>query len=317
MAFSPTNKGARLIGGQTIHSLFYKYQTNKGIFKSMLKNLDYIFIDEVSMMCERFYQLFVMAKRLFPTLKFIIIGDYRQLLPVKDSWSGDYKNSPAMFSLCDGFRIQLTKCRWSDREVFDLYDKVNTLDISKFPQLEKTYLNLAYTHKTRIQVNKECMERYLCEFGGKRVCFQADRTNPKTQDVILTKGMPVVAHKTNKTLNILNSEKFNVKVIGKETVTVSDGDRDIEIKHKEFHKYLYLGFCTTVHASQGETFRSKYTIYDWGCRPFCERAKYVAISRACRIGDIQIVKGWSYQQDADEIDGEDNDEEIDREGFVF
>ena len=289
MAFSPTNKGARLIGGQTIHSLFYKYQTNKGVFKSLLKNLDYIFIDEVSMMCERFFQLFVMAKRLFPSLKFIIIGDFAQLPPVKDTWSGDYKNSAAMFSLCDGFRIQLTKCRRSDSEVFDLYGQVDELDIGQFQQTEKTYLNLAYTHRTRIRVNRECMERYLKEFGGKRVSLPADKSNPKTQHVELVKGMPVIAHKTEKKLNILNSEKFTVKVIGKETITMTDDDRDIEIKISEFHKYFYLGFCITIHASQGETFKTKYSVYDWKTGCFCVKAKYVAISRATCIEHIQIV----------------------------
>ena len=151
LAFSPTNKGARLIKGQTIHSLFYKYNSNKSIFKTMLKYIDYVFIDEVSMMVEKFYQLFIMAKRLFPQLIFIVIGDFEQLPPVNDSWKGeDYKNSPALFDLCCGNRLQLSKCRRSDTKVFNLYDKVETIDPIDFPHLKKTYINIAYSHTTRI-----------------------------------------------------------------------------------------------------------------------------------------------------------------------
>jgi hypothetical protein len=34
-------------------------------------------------------------------------GDYKQLLPVNDIYDGAYKNSPALFELCDGQRLQL------------------------------------------------------------------------------------------------------------------------------------------------------------------------------------------------------------------
>lgn len=60
MAFSPTNKGARIIGGQTIHSIYFKYQKNKTKLFEMMHGVEYIFIDEVSMMVKDFYQLFLL-----------------------------------------------------------------------------------------------------------------------------------------------------------------------------------------------------------------------------------------------------------------
>lgn len=299
IAFSPTNKGARLIGGKTIHSMYYKYMNNKKKLFAMMKNIDYILIDEVSMMIEKFYQLFMMLKRTFPKLKFVIVGDFDQLPPVKDSWTGDYKNSASMFSLCDGNRVQLTMCRRADTELFNLCKNVNSVNVNHFAQVEKTYLNIAYTHKTRIRVNQECMDRYL--EGGRKYTFIAkDVTNPKTQYVKLAVGMPIIAHTTNKKLDILNSEKFNIKKLAKDNLVVSDGNRDIEIKLADFHKLFYLGFCITVHASQGETFSDKYTIYDWNFKHFCDKAKYVALSRATDISNIQIVASKNSEIEFDE-----------------
>lgn len=289
IAFSPTNKGARLIGGKTIHSVYYKYSHNKKSLFKILKEIDYIFIDEVSMMIEKFYQLFMMCKRAFTHLKFIIVGDFAQLAPVKDTWTGDYKNSPAMWSLCSGNRIQLTKCRRADQETFHMYNNVDKIVVEKFKPKIETYLNLAYTHKTRIKVNNECMERFIKTKKCLYHYIPMDVKNPKSQNVKLSVGMPVICHTTNKKLDILNSEKFKVSKIKDGLIIVIDDERSIQIPIIHFNKFLYLGFCITIHASQGETFDEPYTIYDWKFKCFCNRAKYVAISRTVSIQNIQIV----------------------------
>ena len=62
--------------------------------------MDYIFIDEVSMMHEVFYKLF---KKIKPDIKYILSGDYNQLKQVNDRISQytDYGNSPCLFELAD------------------------------------------------------------------------------------------------------------------------------------------------------------------------------------------------------------------------
>ena len=100
--------------------------------------------------------------------------------------------------------------------------------------------------------------------------------------------MPVVAHTTNKKLTILNSEKFIISDVNTETIIVREHDRIVKIKLSDFHKFFYIGFCITIHTSQGDTFDSKYTIYDWRHPRFCNKAKYVAVSRATNINNIQI-----------------------------
>jgi tRNA A37 threonylcarbamoyladenosine biosynthesis protein TsaE len=289
-SFSPTNKGARLIGGKTIHSLYYKFRVNKKKLITFLEKTKYIFIDEVSMMHVKFYKLFLMIKMMFPNLRFIISGDMGQLLPVKDEWTGDYKNSPALFSLCDGNRIELTKCRRSNDILYNLCRNVMKISVAKFKPTRKTYNNLAFTHETRIRVNKECMERYITENKKKSVQIARDARNPKTQDIILMKGMPIIAHTNNKKKEILNSDQFIVDFVDDKIIRLVDGDRKIEIATKEFNRYFYLGFCITIHASQGATIEGVYTIYDWKHSLMCERARYVAMSRGTNENNIQIVE---------------------------
>ena len=288
MCFSPTNKGARLIGGNTIHSIYFKFKSNKRALFAKIEKLDYIFIDEVSMMVKDFYQLFILIKRSFPKINFIVAGDFGQLPPVNDDWTGDYENSPAMNGLCDGNRIKLMKCRRADRELFELCQSVETIDTSRFIPTEETYLNLAYTHETRIKVNNKCMNRFI-KGRGSGIFIPKDPKNPKTQDITLTKGMPIIAHTTNKNLNILNSQKFVITDVCNETFTIEIDDVSTKFKLEKFNKLFYLGFCITIHASQGETYKEKYTIYDWKFQRFCSKAKYVALSRGSDINNIQIV----------------------------
>ncbi len=58
-------------------------------------DLDYIFVDEVSMLGEVFYKFLMMIMKIRPNIKFIISGDYDQLKAVNDRISPktDYANS--------------------------------------------------------------------------------------------------------------------------------------------------------------------------------------------------------------------------------
>ena len=65
--------------------MYHKFKRCKKLLFIVLEKIDYIFVDEVSMMIEKFYTLFIMIKRSLPNIKFIISGDFGQLPPVNDS----------------------------------------------------------------------------------------------------------------------------------------------------------------------------------------------------------------------------------------
>ena len=79
-----------------------------------LNKYQYIIVDEKSMIKELFFRIFCHVKK-NTQCKFIIAGDWLQLLPVLDRSEFDYENSSALHYLCDGVLAKLTECRRSDR----------------------------------------------------------------------------------------------------------------------------------------------------------------------------------------------------------
>ena len=99
VALAPTNKAARVIDGMTIHKFIASFK-----LESFLNGkYEYIFIDEISVVQEIFYKFFIYLQRANPKIKFIIAGDYNQLLPICDRLDDcNYQYSLALNQLCEG-----------------------------------------------------------------------------------------------------------------------------------------------------------------------------------------------------------------------
>jgi len=97
-----------------------------------------------------------------PELKFIIVGDFEQLPPIKCR-VGDtcFKDSRALLELCDGIILMLTVCRRPDDTLFNMVVPDNMTEIRNTSFGNKfTDRHLAYTNAKRIQVNRQMMEMY-------------------------------------------------------------------------------------------------------------------------------------------------------------
>lgn len=296
---APTHKAKSHFknGGITLHKFYFdmklSYSYEKKNFNK-LKFVDYVIVDEVSMVSENFYRMFILLIQHAPQLKFIMVGDFSQLPPVNDTYKGDYANSPALFQLCDGNRISLETNRRSDDKLFNLYNPlrsgIDNVDISLFPVQELRPFNISYTHVTRIRINKKCMEK----FGvGKRFmkCNKLEN-NEKSQDVNIYEGLPIVSYRNDKVLDIYNSQMFTVKSINMKdkTFTVQLEDGVLTLDACDFNNHFYPAYCITIHVSQGDTINQPYTIHDWNHPMMCNSAKYVALSRASSYDYIQIAK---------------------------
>ncbi len=97
-------------------------------------DLDYRFVDEVSMLGQGLYKFLMLIKKIRPNIKFITSGDYSQPLSIVDtaftvndriSPETDYSNSPCLFELADCNKLQLTECRRADDKLYNLikFDK--------------------------------------------------------------------------------------------------------------------------------------------------------------------------------------------------
>jgi hypothetical protein len=245
------------------------------------------------MVAESFYRYFITLKRMRPDIHFIIGGDFCQLLPVKDriEESGcDYKNSLALHELCDGNRLELLKCRRSDSTLFDMLLPANIgLIKSTDFKNEFTSRHICFTNRKRIEVNEIMMKQYIKQKKVKAFELKGLDYDPNSQDVKLCAGMPVIARKNDKNLNIFNNESFTIKQIRQKegVIIVEDVGKTQEVPIDEFTKLFNVAFCITSHRSQGSSFNYPYTIHEFGL--FDDRMKYVALSRSTDISLINII----------------------------
>jgi len=176
-----------------------------------------LLVDEVSMMREKFYAMLCHIKRAIPGMKIILIGDYLQFMAVKDSWSGDYESSSALFDLCDGYKIHLTKCLREDgdgQELFNICTDVidgKAVAVGDFPVIEDTEVNIAFYHKTRKPINTKWMEKVTSDLPESQVIKLTKNTEDvHSQDVTLCSNMPVICIRKSKSLGVDNGEVFTI-----------------------------------------------------------------------------------------------------------
>ena len=135
LRLAPTNVSALLINGQTLNLFMHAFINNRGS-NPLYSKLEYVFVDEISMVREQFYQLLLSLKLLNPNIKFIISGDFYQLPPVADRVVGNvYETSQCLYQLVDGNRLCLTKCKRSDDVLYNICESVKLrgkIDISGF-----------------------------------------------------------------------------------------------------------------------------------------------------------------------------------------
>ena len=295
---APTNKAARLINGMTISKYVVKH-TQK-IIKDMKTKV--IFIDEVSMMSEKFYKFFLVLRKMRPDIKVIVSGDFSQLLPVCDRIGDcDYENSPALHELCNGQRIKLTTCRRANSELFDLCNpiSINKVNISQFGT-KLSNMNICFTNDKRKEINERIMNEMITnkqtEQRAKKqampliIELKKSTTDSNSQTVRLMTGMPIIARKTvdNENNSFANNQMFKISKVSTEFITIIDENEGLqEIETEDFINLFYVAFAITCYKSQGSSFNFNYSIHEWG--RFDWRMKYVALSRATDKKFINIV----------------------------
>ena len=224
VSLAPTNKACRITNAITIHR--FVRTTNQ----QTIKGIEYLFVDEISMVPEMFYKFFIVLQRFNPKLKFIIGGDFAQLLPVKDRVDCDYKNSCALNELCKGLRVQLSKCRRSDDKLFNMLlpENINKLKRTDFGG-NFTDMHICFTNEKRKQINHQMMQQVYNKKKASNpklnpLFLPALTFDPNSQDVTLVSGTPLIARKNTKAYDICNNELFTIKQIQHKTgmVIVSD-----------------------------------------------------------------------------------------------
>ena len=108
---APTHAAANNVGGETFHSIFgMNVDTGKVCEKALnvVKRTDYLLIDECSMLSEQMLSVLVLLKRMKPSMKICLFGDYNQYEPVEDQ-----DTTPKMY---EKIRALVSGCKSYDKQ---------------------------------------------------------------------------------------------------------------------------------------------------------------------------------------------------------
>jgi ATP-dependent exoDNAse (exonuclease V) alpha subunit len=290
-SLAPTNLAALLIGGITIHRFASKFKKSS-VIKSL--DIDYIFVDEVSMMAEMFYKFLLMIKRIRPDIKIIISGDFNQLPAVNDRISQytDYGNSPCLFELSDFNKIQLTICRRSDDTLFKLlqFDNIKNLKSNHFTETSEydNNFHICHTNETRKHINEIKMKQLYNKKSRHGFMIPKNIHDDRSQDMILNKTMPIIAKVNKEKLEIFNNQRYTITKIDKKKniILIENEYGTKEINIDDFNKYFIPGYSATCHSVQGLSISEKYTVHEFNKMSI--KLKYVALTRAKKLNQIHI-----------------------------
>ncbi len=192
-----TNLAALIIDGITIHN-FCCVCKSYDILHAM--KFKWIFVNDVSMLQEKFYKWLIMIKKFKPETKFIISGDYNQLPAICDRISEyyNYSRNPALFELTYLNKIHLTKCRRSNDKFINLIksDNVPNLTSSNFNNTSNVTdcnTHLCFTNKKRIEINNALMEAKKIGYEGVSLTLNKLFWDEQSQEVTLQIDIPRIA----------------------------------------------------------------------------------------------------------------------------
>lgn len=317
---SPANKAANNIGGVTVHSYLHMNcemamvdKRLREIVREAQRKPTLIWFNEISTASRRHWQNMCILKKLCPSIIFLLEGDYRQCSPVEsvaaDEYESYFEHACVKF-LANHVRCTLLKNYRYTAELQAMFKDVKSIDFAKhFIANRPDKVNICFTHACRKEVNAHWMNR---EAPQDALVLLAWPLEPKSQDIKVYRGLPIIACKSAETKGgvraFTNSEYFMVTYVGKKShqLITCEGLRKIKkrccddadeyenivlrITHDELREFFWPRYCTTVHKVQGDTFVKKYAIWQNDRMP--ERVLYTALTRTKTKEQISI-NSWN------------------------
>ena len=317
-ALAFTNKATIQLKGSTIHKFMAidkDGKLNVQWARKQSSNIDVILIDEISMISQDLWKMLAEFKS-YTGIKFILIGDYRQLPPVDDrmgTWE-DYFNHPTIMYLCNNVRCELNQMKRYDIKLWDLLEdvwenKVWTDKTQEFVENTKKATiddminnkNVCYLNKTRKKIN-EMVQNKIKPDDAILVPYIGE-ANKYNQDIYLFQGAKLIMYHTTKDKMFKKNEEVEVVGWDEKGVVITNGTDQAPIVYVNsrgkniMHKLFLLGYATTIHKSQGDTIDGDVNIFNMAFLRSSyigdlssKKAIYTALSRARSLENIKICR---------------------------
>ena len=329
---SPTHKAAHNqlfeqagVPGVTIDSLL---GMSPGIVRDpnfkQLKDLDYIIVDECSMLSKQHYNHLKHIKILYPDLHLILVGDYQQLPPVEPQVVATYRydRCNVMKWLCDHNLVELTEnmrsgeegeamFKWFSGLMIGLSNPRMEADLSVDAMAMTTTLhrkNLCYTNAAVAWVNWQMISSLLHQYEGfvkleklKPVKLKGKKVVPLWLKLGIWCGdrkthpmCELVAIKKDEDGRFYNNQEFCITDWCNDEAVLEcrTTQESITVRADVLYKCFNYNFASTIHRSQGSTYDEPYSIWEWDMMVGSEgnALKYVAVSRTKSLQHINIMK---------------------------
>jgi len=270
-----SNKGARRVGGKTIHSALGLWGEHGVPTLDQLRN-KLIFIDEFQSVPRRLIAHCVRAYHEVGA-RFIFAMDVNQLPPV-----GEYPLKPYGSPFL-GNVVELTHEWRNDAELVAARRGILTHPCTFRPPLQPVTVDAAGV--AHFDINPDAM----CIAYRRQVC---KRVNER---MVQIKGINFgdeqgryIASKPHRKTGVLQSELLKRR--GNRWVR-SDGTT-FEWPLERAKKFIDWGFCVTIHKMIGETVDGPLAIFDWDFIGMDRFIKYTAVTRAKRLADVTFYPSF-------------------------
>ena len=310
---APTNKASNRIQGKTLHKAWgipviseddveededqlTECYTDK-IIETYGGNgfsrdaVDVAVIDEISMCSGEIVSYISYFKQKLPHIKIILCGDIPHQLPPPKEEHRNFAGGYVMKEITNFTRIELQYNFRMNTSGDVLWDDWSINPHKFYPTTQQTTKrNLCAYNITRKQVIEKLQDLHPCKIVIESK--KHDNLRGHTKYTKIDIGTPMIAMKTQLEKGIAKNEMFYVVAIDDEdniTLINTDADEElrveVEYNKDELLKYFQSGWAITIHKAQGETYKDKYTIWDWRsiamkrCN-FGRKLRYVAQSRS-------------------------------------
>ena len=277
----PTHKACKLVNGNTIHRIFginpidlsYEYKKAQALNDAGIK---YIFLDEISMISERIWNILCHLKKEFGFV-FIGFGDFKQLRPVGEEHI-DFENTWLVKHLFNNNRCHLkTVYRFNENKLLqDAYECADgkSIDFKRYGNKECD-LSLCWTNLCVDTLNSKYNEMHAKKYNKVKEVKGYGNTK-----ILLHKNLQLLAYRSSLAKKYYNSEDFTVVDFDDEHFSLKSAEGEtikVDIKFTNHFKPFY---AITVHKAQGMTINNPYSIYEY------DRMKhnmlYVALTRTSK-----------------------------------